>query len=90
MKPEHLRDLRIAILLELYRVQPLGRRAVVLHRLVKQEVPCQLSDVAAQLVFLQDKEFIREIKADEISPGLDPYWFITSDGMAHCEKKHLV
>ena len=90
MKPEHLRDLRIAILLELYRVQPLGRRAVILHRLVQQEVPCQETDVAAQLVFLQDKEFVREIKADEISPGLDPYWFITSDGMAHCEKKHLV
>ena len=90
MKAEQLRDLRIAILLELYRVQPFGRRAVVLHKLVQQEVPCGETDVAAQLAFLKDLEFLREIKADEIAPGLDPYWSITAKGMQHCEEKHLV
>ena len=90
MKAEHLRDLRIAILLELYRVQPLGRRAVVLHKLVQPEVACDVTDVGAQLLFLQGKKFVYDIKADEIAPGLDPYWFITADGMTHCEKKHLV
>ena len=90
MKPEQLRDLRVAILRELYRVQPLGRRVVMLHKLVQQEVACQADDVAAQLAFLQGKAFVREIKADDIAPGLDPFWFITAAGMAHCEEKHFV
>jgi hypothetical protein len=90
MKPEQLRDLRVAILRELYRVQPLGRRAVMLHKLVQQEVACDESDIAAQLAFLHGKAFVREIKADDIAPGLEPFWFITAAGMAHCEEKHFV
>ena len=90
MKPEQLRDLRVAILRELYRVQPLGRRVVMLHKLVQQEVNCDETDIAAQLTFLLGKSFVREIKADDIAPGLEPFWFITAAGMAHCEEKHLV
>jgi hypothetical protein len=90
MKAEQLRDLRFALLRELYRVQPLGRRAAVLHQLVEQEVDCQESDVAAQLAFLQGNNFICQVKADDLSPGLPPFWFITTAGMVHCEEKHLV
>lgn len=90
MRPETLRDLRIALLRELYRVQPLGRPAKTLHRLVQQDVDCAESDVAAQLAFLEGKSFLHHMNADEISPGLPPFWFITSAGMAHSEEKHLV
>jgi hypothetical protein len=90
MKADQLRDLRVALLRELYRVQPLGRRAPVLHQLVRQEVTCQESDVAAQLAFLEGNHFICQVKADEISAGLDPFWFITTAGMVHCEEKHFV
>jgi hypothetical protein len=90
MKAEQLRDLRVALLRELYRIKPLGRRAVVLHKLVQPDVVCDVTDVAAQLEFLQGKEFVYFLSADEISPGLEPYWFITTAGMAHCEGKHLV
>ena len=90
MKPEDLRDLRVAILRELYRIQPLGRRVVMLHRLVQQEVACRDTDVAAQLAFLQGNNFICAVKADSLSPGLPPFWFITTAGMVECEEKHLV
>jgi len=90
MKPEELRDLRVALLRELYRLQPLGRRAVVLHKLVEQEVDCTVADVNAQLAFLRGKHFLCEVKADDISPVLDPFWFITTEGMVHCEAKRLV
>jgi len=90
MKAEMLRDLRVAILRELYRVQPLGRPAKTIHKLVLQEVECADTDVAAQLAFLEGKTFVHQMNADEISPGLPPFWFITSAGMAHCEEKHLV
>jgi hypothetical protein len=90
MKPEELRDLRVAILQYLYRAKPLGRRAAVIHQIVRQEVDCELSDVAAQLAFLQGNNFICEVKADSLSPGLPPFWFITTAGMVECEEKHLV
>lgn len=90
MTAEALRDLRIAILRELYRVQPLGRRVVTLQRILNGEVVCTEAGVAAQLAFLQGKGWVREINADDIAPGLDPFWFITSDGMTRCEEKHLV
>jgi len=90
MKAETLRDLRVAILRELYRVQPLGRPARTLHKLVQQEAACDEADVTAQLAFLEGKTFVHQMNADEISPGLPPFWFITSAGMAHCEEKHLV
>jgi hypothetical protein len=90
MKADQLRDLRVALLRELYRVQPLGRRAPVLHQLVRQEVACHETDVAAQLAFLEGNHFICQVKADDISAGLDPFWFITTAGMVHCEEKHFV
>lgn len=90
MKAEQLRDLRVALLRELYRIKPLGRRAVVLHKLVQQEVVCDVTDVSAQLEFLLGKQLVYFLSADEISPGLEPYWFITSGGMARCEEKHWV
>ena len=90
MKPEELRDLRVALLRELYRLNPLGRRAVVLHMLVQPEVECTVAEVTAQLSFLRGKHFLCEVKADDISPGLDPFWFITTEGMVHCEAKRLV
>jgi len=90
MNAEQLRDLRIAILRYLYRAQPLGRRAAVIHQLVRQEVDCELSDVAAQLAFLQGNSFVCPVKADSLSPGLPPFWFITTAGMVECEEKHFV
>jgi hypothetical protein len=90
MKPEELRDLRVALLRELYRLNPLGRRAVVLHKLVEPEVECTVYDVNAQLSFLRGSHFLCEVKAGDISAGLDPYWFITTEGMVHCEREKLV
>ncbi len=90
MKPEQLRDLRIAILRDLYRMKPLGRRAAVIYSLVRQEVDCDEADVAAQLAFLEGSNFICHVNADELAPGLPPLWFITTAGMVHCEGKHLV
>lgn len=90
MKPDQLRDLRVALLRELYRVQPLGRRATVLHQLVRQEVACEEADVAAQLAFLEGNHFVCQVKADDLAPGLAPFWFITTAGMVECEGKHLV
>lgn len=90
MTPEDLRDLRVAILRYLYHAKPLGRRTAVIHQIVRQEVECEVSDVAAQLAFLQGNNFICEVKADSLSPGLPPFWFITTAGMIECEGKHLV
>ena len=90
MKAEELRDLRIALLRELYRVNPLGRRAVVLHKLVEPEVTCTVADVAAQLAFLRGMHFLCEVQANSISPGLEPFWFITTEGMVHCEAQRWV
>jgi len=90
MKPEELRDLRVAIMRYLYRAKPLGRRTAVVHQIVRQEVDCEVSDVAAQLAFLQGNNFICEVKADSLSPGLPPFWFITTAGMIYCEENHLV
>lgn len=90
MKPEQLRDLRVALLQNLYRIKPLGRRAAVLHQLVRQEVDCEESDVVAQLAFLEGNHFICQVKADDLAPGLAPFWFITTAGMVYCEEKHLV
>jgi hypothetical protein len=90
MKAEQLRDLRVAILQYLYRCKPLGRRAATIHQLVRQEVDCEESDVAAQLAFLEGNHFICQVKADSLSPGLPPFWFITTAGMVECEEKHLV
>ena len=84
MKPEQLRDLRVALLQNLYRIKPLGRRAAVLHQLVRQEVDCEESDV------LEGNHFICQVKADDLAPGLAPFWFITTAGMVYCEEKHLV
>ena len=90
MKAEELRDLRVAILLQLYTRQPLGRRAVAIHRLARSEVDCTEQDVAAQLAFLQGEKYVEPIKADDLAPGLDPFWVITSSGMKYCEEKHLI
>ena len=90
MKPEQLAELRTALLTELYRVQPLGRPVDTLHKLVRRKVACAPADVAAQIAFLQGRNFVRFERADHLSPGLAPFWFITSDGMAHCEENHLV
>jgi len=87
---EVLRDLRIALLRELYRVQPRGRSAAGLHALVQAEVDCAPTDAAAQLDFLQGEGFVEPLPAHELSPGLDPLWKITSGGMKYCEGKHIV
>jgi hypothetical protein len=87
---DELRELRVAILVHLYRVQPCGRRAPILYRLIQPQLQCTLEDIQAQLGFLQGNEFVLERSADILAPGLDPYYFITSDGMALCEEKKLV
>ena len=89
MKPEQLRDLRVALLRELYRAKPLGRRAAVLHQLVSQEVDCEEADVVAQLAFLEGNHFICQVKSNILSPGLPPFWFITTAGMVHCEENRI-
>jgi hypothetical protein len=87
---ELLRDLRITLLRELYRVQPRGRSARSLHGLVQPEIDCALSDVAAQLEFLAGESLAGKLPENELSPGLDPLWRITSAGMKYCEGKHIV
>jgi hypothetical protein len=89
MKPEQLRDLRAALLKNLYDHKPLGRRAAVLHQLVRQEVACELADVDAALAFLEGNHFICQVKSDILAPGLPPFWFITTAGMVYCEEKGL-
>jgi hypothetical protein len=87
---ELLRDLRIALLRELYRVQPRGRSARSLHALVQPEVECAPADVAAQLEFLAGESLAGKLPDNDLSPGLDPLWRITSAGMKYCEGKHIV
>ncbi|HVM62862.1 MAG TPA: hypothetical protein VMV72_18520 [Verrucomicrobiae bacterium] len=90
MSPENLRDLRVALLQNLYRHKPLGRRAAVLYQMVRQEVACDENDVAAQLAFLEGNHFICQVKSDQLAPGLPPFWFITTAGMVYCEENNLV
>ena len=84
------RDLRIALLRELYRVQPRGRTARTLHQIVREEVDCVTADVVAQLEFLRGEGHAERLPVDELSPGLDPFWRITSAGMKFCEGKQIV
>jgi len=91
MKPEDLRDLRNGILIELYRLGgDRGRSARALHTILKQQVACEVSDVQAQLTFLKGLGYVKDVAADDIAPGLDPFWIITSAGMAHAEAAHIV
>ena len=84
------RDLRGAILSELHEIQPLGRTAIRLHELVQRDVTCTRADVEAQLAFLQRQRLIYHMDADQIFPGVPPFWFITRNGITLCEEKHLV
>jgi hypothetical protein len=88
--PQLRAELRPALLCELYRVQPLGRPATTLHRLVQRQIHCTPADVTAQLAFLQGKKLVYHMNADDLVPGAPPFWFITSDGITHCEQNHLV
>ena len=90
MKPEQLRDLRVALLAYLYRIKPLGRRAAALHQIVRPEIHCEEADVDAALAFLEGTHFICQVKSDVLAPGLPPLWFITTAGMVYCEEKNLV
>jgi len=87
---EILRDLRIALLRELYRVQPRGRTAKSLQQIVHAEVDCVIADVTAQLEFLRGENRVERLPDDELSPGLEPFWKITSAGMKFCEARHIV
>jgi hypothetical protein len=86
--PNQLRDLRVGILLALYRVAPRGRQALALQRVLQAEVGCTVADVEAQLVYLGDK--VQQQPASELAPGLDPFWKITPAGMAYVEKERLI
>jgi len=83
-----LRDLRVAILVNLYRRAPRGRPAEELCRLINQEVPCGIAEVERQLAFLG--EMVRSVPVTDLAPGLPPFWMITPQGMAKCEQEHLV
>jgi len=53
-------------------------------------VDCVIADVTAQLEFLRGENRVERLPDDELSPGLEPFWKITSAGMKFCEARHIV
>jgi hypothetical protein len=90
MNAEQLRDLRAALLVELYRTHPRGRSAGSLQRLLHGELGCSADEVSAQLAFWQGTKHVMCAEADAFAPGLPPIWFFTAVGMLHAERTKLV
>jgi len=87
MNADQIRLLRAALLRDLYDIQPLGRRAVVLRERVRRQIACDQSDVDAALVFLESVHCICQVRPGQLAPGLSPFWFITVASMVAVEER---
>jgi hypothetical protein len=90
LSAEQLRDIRVILLREMYRVQPRGRTARSLHNYIQAEVACAIDDVEAQIHFLVGETLLWKFPADKLSPGIDPFFAITSAGMKFAEEQRLI
>jgi hypothetical protein len=90
MTPDQLRDVRHGILIELYRTSPLGRTGARLAALLRTEVTCTSEDVDRALCYLQGRGLVEPRNPETLSAGMEPFWFITAQGIDHCEREKIV
>jgi hypothetical protein len=91
MTAETIKDVRISILLNLYRVRRRGRTVRGLHVLIQPSVPsCEPEDVQGQVQFLLDKQYIEVIPGDALAANDEPFFAITDLGCSYCEKQHYI
>jgi hypothetical protein len=90
MTAQLVRDIRVFVLRELYRVKPRGMSRTHLYRISDFQGEAGDADVQVALEFLEGEHLVEMLPADRLAPGLPPLWAMTETGRAYCEEKHLV